>query len=342
MSTLDFNRDEIVELVDRIVEKTFEVDYTWDWPAGVAFYGVGLAYQALKKERYLELLKNWIDEYIEFGLPPITVNSSSMGHTLLTLYLETGEEKYLELAKKKADFLVNEAEKFGEIGILEHTVGGKVLFPEQAWIDTIFMSALFLVRMGHALANQTYMAEGIRQFKGHEFYLQDQQTQLYYHGWDNIKQNHMSGIFWARGNAWAAYSMSAALGLVDVKEPIFMEMASSLRDQLSALMNLQSENGLWHTVLLDPQSYEETSGSSGIAAALALRGHGTPKSFKALQKALDGLIKKVDENGVVCDVSTGTAVMNTTEGYINTSKKRIEGWGQGLALVFFAHLLMKE
>ncbi|MDQ0253196.1 unsaturated rhamnogalacturonyl hydrolase [Evansella vedderi] len=342
MKPLEYNEEQIVEVIDKIVNRTFEMDHTWDWPAGVAFYGVGAAYRATKNERYLTLLKEWIDEYIEYGLPPMSVNIVSMGHTLLTLYQDTGEEKYLELAKEKADYLINDAPRFAE-GVLQHTVGGGVsVFPEQAWIDTLFMAGYFLIRMGDELDNDEYTNDGLRQFHGHEKYLQDKVTNLYYHGWDNLAGNNMSGIFWARGNAWAAYTMAAVLRKIDVQEPSFMEIHGSLRDQLSALIRLQSENGLWHTVLTDPSTYEETSGSAGIAAALVLNGANTPRSHKAVQMALDGLLKKVDERGTVLDVSTGTAVMNTVDGYINTSKKRIEGWGQGLALAFFSHVLTSK
>lgn len=337
MKPLACNEEQILEIIDRIVLRTFDVDYSWDWPAGVAFYGVSLAYQVLQKEEYLQLLKDWVDEYIEYGLPAMSVNAVSMGHTLLTLYQATEEEKYLILAKKKADYLVNEAPKFGE-GILEHTVSGTSIFTEQAWVDTLFMAGYFLVRMGNALDDEIYMQVGLKQFQGHEHYLQDDVTHLYYHGWDNIAGNNMSSIFWARGNAWAAYTMAAVLRLIDVKEPAFMEINGSLRDQLSALIKLQSDNGLWHTVLTDPTTYEETSGSAGIAAAIVLNGS-TPKSAKVAQKAVDALINKVNKHGTVLDVSTGTAVMNTEEGYRNTSKKRIEGWGQGLALTFFCQVL---
>lgn len=337
MKALAFNEEQLLEIIDRIVLRTFDVDYSWDWPAGVALYGVGLAYQVTQKEQYLQRLKEWIDEYIEYGLPAMSVNRASMGHTLLSLYQFTEEEKYLTLAKEKADYLINEAPKFGD-EVLEHTVGGTLRFTEQAWVDTLFMAGYFLVRLGNTLDDKNYMQLGLKQFQGHEHYLQDDVTHLYYHGWDNLAENNLSSIFWARGNAWAAYTMAAVLRLIDVKEPAFMEINGSLRDQLSALIKLQSDTGLWHTVLTDPTTYEETSGSAGIAAAIVLNG-ATPKSANVAQKALDALIKKVNEYGTVVDVSTGTAVMNTSEGYQLTSKKRIEGWGQGLALTFFCQVL---
>jgi hypothetical protein len=49
--------------------------------------------------------------------------------------------------------------------------------------------------------------------------------------------------------------------------PANMIIDGSLRDQLNALVRLQSPEGLWHTVLNDDTSYLETSGSAGIATA---------------------------------------------------------------------------
>jgi unsaturated rhamnogalacturonyl hydrolase len=41
-------------------------------------------------------------------------------------------------------------------------------------------------------------------------------------------------------------------------------------------------------------------------------------------------------------VSAGTAVMKNAGGYCTVPKQRIQGWGQGLALVFLAVLLEKS
>ena len=50
----------------------------------------------------------------------------------------------------------------------------------------------------------------------------------------------------------------------------------------------------------------------------------------------------VSEDGKVMNVSGGTAVMRDKEGYRGIPKAYIQGWGQGLALSFFATLLISD
>ena len=51
------------------------MDMVWDWPCGVAYYGVSRAYEATGRKEYLEMLINWTEEYLEMGLPDWTVNT---------------------------------------------------------------------------------------------------------------------------------------------------------------------------------------------------------------------------------------------------------------------------
>ena len=84
MLKLEFDRKEVEEAVDRIVRKTMKMDMVWDWPCGVAYYGICEVYDLTKNEEYLKLLKDRVDELIELGLPTWTVNTCSMGHCLIT------------------------------------------------------------------------------------------------------------------------------------------------------------------------------------------------------------------------------------------------------------------
>ena len=69
---------------------------------------------------------------------------------------------------------------------------------------------------------------------------------------------------------------------------------------------------------------------------------GNPLHIKYINKAIDGILKNVSEDGKVMNVSGGTAVMKDREGYRNISRRWIQGWGQGLALSFFATLLVSD
>ncbi|QKS69747.1 glycoside hydrolase family 88 protein [Paenalkalicoccus suaedae] len=336
MPKLEFNEQEIRDVIDSVVERTFNMDYPWDWPGGVAFYGITEAYKATGKSEYMDRLKDWIDQELEDGLPRLTVNASSIGHIMLSMHEYTEDEKYLNIAIEMAEYLIHDAEKFDD-DVLQHTVNGdKYTFPEQAWVDTMFMAGYFLLRIGKLLDREDFFDFGLKQYHGHEKFLQDDATNLYYHGWDNIAGTNMSGIFWARGNSWAAITMARALEFVEVQHPSYMIIDGSLRDQQSALVRLQNDSGLWSTVLLNPDSYDELSGSCGIAASLLVRG----KLYnKYIQKSIAGVLKNIKEDGSVMNVSAGTAVMNNQEGYEKVPAKRVQGWGQGLALVFLASLL---
>ena len=116
-------------------------------------------------------------------------------------------------------------------------------------------------------------------------------------------------------------------------------MVGSLNEQLAALKLLQTEDGLWRTILDDEESYEEISASCGIAAAMLAKGN--PLHIKYLNRSIKGVIKHISPDGRVLDVSGGTAVMKDRDGYRNISKD----WIQGLSLIhicFALHLSIRR
>jgi unsaturated rhamnogalacturonyl hydrolase len=341
MLKINYDREQLLKVIDSVVKKTMSMDMTWDWPCGVAYYGVSEAYNATKNPEYLEMLKNWADEYMEIGLPGWTVNTCAMGHAMITLYEGTGDEKYWDVVMSKVDYIRNHALRFGD-SVLQHTVSAKNDFPEQAWADTLFMAAFFLLRVGVKLKDKEIIDDALNQYYWHIQYLRDETTSLWYHGYNNINKDHMSGFYWGRANAWAAYTMSQVGRRLPecYLYPQYMDIDCALRDQLASLKSLQTENGLWRTILNDEESYEEVSASCGIAAAMVANNN--PLHTKYVQKAYDGILSNITEDGRVLNVSAGTAVMNDREGYCNISKSWTQGWGQGLALAFLTGVLNSE
>lgn len=340
MLKLEFDEKEIEEVIDKIVKRTMKMDLTWDWPCGVAYYGIADAYEKTGNEEYLKLLKDRVDELIELGLPSVwTVNACAMGHCLITLYKATGEQKYWDIVMSKINYIRNDALRFGD-NVLQHTVSANNDFPEQCWADTLFMAAFFLLRVGVELKDEDIIEDALNQYYWHIKYLQDPVTGLYYHGYNNINKDHMSGFYWGRANAWAAFTMSQVGGILPkcYLYPKYMDVAGSLNEQLAALKLVQTQDGLWRTILDDEGSYEEISASAGIAAAMVTRGN--PLHSKYINKAIKGMLANISEDGRVLNVSGGTAVMNDRDGYRNISRDWIQGWGQGLALAFFSQLLV--
>ena len=341
MRKINYNREEIEQTIDRIVERTQRMDLMWDWPCGVAYYGIAEAYTATGKKLYIDFLKDRIDELINVGLPAWTVNTCAMGHSLLSIWQETGDEKYLEIIHSKIDYLRNEAPRFCN-HVLQHTVSSNNDFPEQCWADTLFMAAFFMLRYGGMAKDNDVIEDALNQYYWHIQYLQDEKTGLWYHGYDNIRKDHMSGVYWGRANCWAAYTMSIVKHILPecYLYPQYQEIVGSLTEQFCALKIFQTDNGLWRTILDDQESYEELSASAGIAAAMILNEN--PLYNKYVEKSISGILAHVAPDGKVMDVSGGTAIMKDREGYRTISKKWTWGWGQGMALAFFAAVLMSD
>ena len=157
MAAITFDKERVLSAIDAVVHQTMNMDMTWDWPCGVAYFGICEAYRATGKQEYLDLMKARVDEYIELGLPNWTVNTCSMGHAMLTLHEVTGDDKYKKIAESKIDYLRNTALRFGD-SVLQHTVSAKNDFPEQCWADTLFMAAFFMLRAGVAWGAATGLA----------------------------------------------------------------------------------------------------------------------------------------------------------------------------------------
>ena len=151
---------------------------------------------------------------------------------------------------EKVYYLRTRALRFGD-SVQQHTVSSKNDFPEQCWADTLFMAAYFLLRVGVKLKDEDIINDALKQYYWHIKYLQEPASGLWFHGYSNVQKSHMSGIHWGRANAWGAYTMSRVKKLLSdwYLYPACMDIECSLRDQLASVKLLQTENGLWRTVL---------------------------------------------------------------------------------------------
>ena len=190
---------------------------------------------------------------------------------------------------------------------------GVRLNENEMWIDTLFMTVLFLNRMGQKYNRQDWISESIHQVLLHIKYLYDKKTGLFYHGWTFNTRDNFGGVFWCRGNSWFTVGILEYLemfkGSLDAGVREFI--VNTYKSQVHTLKKLQSSSGLWHTVLDDPTSYEEVSGSAAITAGI-LKGIKLgildDSCLDCAWKGVRAVMNQIDKDGTVLNVSGGTGM----------------------------------
>lgn len=197
------------------------------------------------------------------------------------------------------------------------------------------MTVLFVARMGVLLQDDAYFQESIRQFLVHLKYLTDVKTGLFFHGWTFIGHHHYAQALWARGNSWYTAGLVDYLDIAPLPTGVSQFLISSLERQVRTLATLQHESGLWHTLLDQPDSYLETSASSAFAYGIlkAVRKGFIDERYRAVGlKALEGVISKIDDEGIVHGVSYGTGLKDNLDYYRNIKQCPMP-YGQSMALM---------
>ena len=297
----------------------------WDWPQGVGLYGLYKIMMVEKKDEYREFLCSWFKSNMAEGLPSRNINTTTPLLTLVQLNEICPDPEFESLCLNWADWLMRCLPRTEEGGFQHVTSAngdrlGVRLNENEMWIDTLFMTVLFLNRMGQKYNRQDWISEAIHQVLLHIKYLYDKKTGLFYHGWTFNTRDNFGGVFWCRGNSWFTAGILEYLemfkGSLDAGVREFI--VNTYKSQVRTLKKLQSQSGLWHTVLDDPASYEEVSGSAAITAGI-LKGIKLgildDSYLDCAWKGVRAVMNNIDEEGTVLNVSGGTGMGADREHY---------------------------
>ncbi|ETT61994.1 MULTISPECIES: glycoside hydrolase family 88 protein [Paenibacillus] len=315
----------------------------WDWVPGVGTMALLHYYEKTGNQEVLDYLIRWVERNQEKAGRTKVINSMAPFAIFPRLYELTKETYYLDQAKQISQWMVREAPRTRE-GAFEHTVTEKGSFPEQVWADTMFMAVLLLARTAKLTQDSDLAKQALEQVSLHMRLLQDEVTGVLFHGWNSAERNHLSAARWTRANAWVCIAVPEILqdivGLVTIPSDI----RSSYKRMMDGLIEYQSSNGLWHTVMDRTDFYQETSGSAGIACGilLAIRTGLLEETYGVhVLKALKGVLRCINTAGEVSSVSGGTPIMPTIEAY-QTIERIPTLYGQGLVLMLFSECFGNE
>ncbi len=331
----------------------------FEYTTGIVLYGIAEVYRHTRDPRYLDYIRAWVDRYLRDD-GSVDLGDDEAGHNLdriqpgnlvLFLYEETGEAKYAKAAR----WLRGRFDTFPR-----NSAGGfwhKKKYPDEMWLDGIYMAEPFLVRYGRMFAEPGFCYETAVT----QTLLVGEKTRtgdgLFRHAWDADKNaawadpaTGVSPEVWGRAMGWYAMALVDILAELPKEHPGYPRLRELLREAAGGIRRTQDpKTGLWYQVMDRgdrPGNFLETSASAMFVYALkrgADDGLLGPAEAEAARKGWSGLLASVSEDAyrrpVIEDTVEGMSVQKGLAGYL--ARKRLANAPHGLCGMLLAASAME-
>lgn len=336
----------------------------WNYTTGLLMEAMDDVSAATGDTQFAEYAQRTIDSYLDndgtirtYKLDEFNIDSINSGKMLLRLYARYGDAKY-HAAIEALTAQLSEHPRTSE-GAFWH----KLRYPNQLWLDGVYMGMPFLAAVGDMEGSNEKQEEAVREFSIARSHLRDTETGLYYHAWDEAKQQEWadpdtgrSPHFWARGLGWYAMALVDTLDVIPAEQTALREPLLSIISELAeSLVKTQDETGTWFQVMdmpNEPGNYREASGSAMFTYFLtkALNKGYLPEPYKPVaRKAYQGLIDEfvaIDADGAfnltnIC-VTAGLGYGRDGSYRYYMSEKVVKNDPKGVAPAIMAMLQVSE
>ena len=312
---------------------------------GVTLYSLLRLRDVTGDDRYLDYVVSCYDHYLREEAETIGQVEYSHNMTALVepeLYLRTGEERYLDLVRTRAEALIDRHPRSHDGGYCYHVE------PERGriWVDILNGTCPLLVRAGKILGEGRYYDDAVSQIEVYSRRLQDPQTKLYYQGWGwGINPDARSTGFWGRGVGWVLMAGVEILEFLPLEHSRRVEMFRWTGEFIDGLIGYQGPSGAWYQLVDRADSYEETSGTAmityGIARAIR-RGWVDAGHLKAVVGGIRALSGKVRDDGAILGTCIGTGTQDRLEDYYVRSTPVDDNHGPGPVILACCEVLELE
>lgn len=307
-----------------------------DWGQALLAYGMARGMRSVPSDEGRAYLHGWLTYHLGAGLP-LTYFVGSWGVGLLYPEIEREFPEYRhelrDLAGRLIRMIRRTAIRNGD-GVLLHNVDLPHIY-----IDTIYYALPTLGRACRTLGVEGWERETIDQLQGHLRRLADEDSPFFIHCEQNLTGLRSQGA-WGRGNGWVAMCTAELIDLLSPESEEYRVCAEILTKLLADLRPLQTENGLWRTLVNDPSSYEETSASAMflfgllVAERHELFGEESADYREVIDRGLAGLIGQIDDEGRLMGSSEGTWPGDVE--YYRGLETGEWWWGSGAAMLALA------
>ncbi len=250
---------------------------SWNYIDGCMMTALLSMAQITREREYFDFVERFLDSYIledgtirTYEPEKYNLDDINEGRVLLPLYRATGKEKYRLAAERLKHHLDTQPRTF------EGNFWHKAIYPNQVWLDGIYMAQVFYALYQQAFGGGDY-SDILGQIKTVHEKMYDEQTGLYYHGYDASRAafwaNPVTGCsrsFWLRSIGWFSVALADLLEILEGGDR--ETLAAIFRQLMEGIARYADpETGMYYQVPDQPGregNYLETSGSSMIAYAM--------------------------------------------------------------------------
>ena len=292
----------------------------YGWQGGCVLDGLAaLAAKAKKPEPYKKAINDLLNFYFPKGAPLHTY--PSIENTSCVAQLANREPHHPEIENALAFWKSRENEQ------------GEVVDHKQVAAEGNYTVSWPLAAISKQLNRPELAEKAIQGLRFRTKYLIDEQgNQWLRYRFDTDPLRTYK--HWSRGNAWYFLGMAKTM---DVLPEVPADLVSEFQRAAKHFTDLQDAEGMWHMFACEPETAPESSGTAGIATALAIGvRHGwLGKEYEPIaRKALKALENRLTPDGFL----TCVAHCNRPEGgekFQRETKGSILKFGMG----FYAQLL---
>lgn len=239
--------------------------YRWVWGEAVIFDALDTIADVTGMKLFSEFVDLTVDAWLA---TPRRGPPSRMGpaRCVLSRFERYGHDVHLAFAREIGGHLLS---------LKRHPAGPVILDAERtmAFVDSHYGDPLFMLELSRITGDTTYAARGMEILLHHSRVLQDEKTGLYSHFCDLSSGNPRSpGIFWGRGQGWAAMGISDALGGIERSGYDDRSVIAEITERFAAFCRglgaYEVAGGGWRNIIDEPASYPESSTTAMIVAGL--------------------------------------------------------------------------
>ncbi|NML63712.1 glycoside hydrolase family 88 protein [Hymenobacter sp. RP-2-7] len=291
----------------------------WDYEQGLMLRALERVWERTADKKYFTYVQHDVDSFVQpdgsirtYKPEEYQLDNIATGRALLLLGQVSvpGNEKYRKTAALLRKQLA-EQPRTKEGGFWH-----KKTYPNQMWLDGLFMAAPFYAEYSALTGDQAGLDDVARQFALVEKHLVDPKTGLLRHGYDESRQQKwadpatgQSPNAWDRALGWYAMALVDVLDYLPDGNPHRAELVADLRRLAPVLARYQdAKTGLWYLVMgreSEKGNYPEASGSAMFAYALAKAarlGYVDKKYAQVARKGYEGIVStfvKPDASGAL-------------------------------------------